>query len=101
MTTISFRRTGGLMGRELAANFDLEELPDDMSQHLHNLINETKFFATPVSHEAMSGPDEFEYTVSIEAGQSMHTVRATDTSMPESLRPLIEQLMEMAKETGQ
>jgi hypothetical protein len=31
----------------------------------------------------------------------MHTVRATDTSMPESLRPLIEQLMEMAKETGQ
>lgn len=97
MTTIHYKRTGGTMGNELAANFDLDEMPDDLAQRLHNLITETRFFATPVSHELMPRPDEFEYTVSIHAGQSMHTVRATDTSMPESLRPLIEELTELAK----
>jgi hypothetical protein len=97
MTTISYKRTGGAMGHELAADFNLDEMPGDMSQRLHNLITETRFFATPVTHEAMSRPDEFEYTVTIEAGNSIHTVHTTDTSMPESLRPLIDGLTALAK----
>jgi hypothetical protein len=97
MTTISYKRTGGAMGQELAADFNLDEMPGDMSQRLHNLITETRFFATSVTQEAMSRPDEFEYTVTIEAGNSIHTVQTTDTSMPESLHPLIEELTELAK----
>jgi hypothetical protein len=97
MTTISFKRTGGAMGHEIAVDFDLNEMPANISQHLQNLITESNFFATPVLNEAFSRPDEFEYTVTIDAGNSMHTVHTTDTSMPESLRPLIEGLTELAK----
>ena len=97
MTTISYKRTGGAMGQELAVNFDLNEMPANISQHLQKLITDSNFFATPVVNEALSRPDEFEYTVTIEAGNSMHTVRTTDTSMPESLRPLIDGLTELAK----
>ena len=85
------------MGQEMAVDFNLDEMPDDISQRLHNLILESNFFKTPVQNTSMSTPDEFEYTVTIDAGNSMHTVRTTDTSMPESLRPLIEDLTELAK----
>jgi len=88
------------MGREMAVDVNLNELPANMSQRLQNLITESNFFATPVLNEAFSRPDEFEYTVSIDAGNSMHTVRTTDSSMPESLRPLIEDLTELAKASG-
>ena len=97
MTTIHFKRSGGVLGQKITASFDLDEMPGDAAQRLHNLINATRFFATPVSGVAGAAPDEFEYTVRIEAGQSMHTVRATDSQMPESLRPLIEELSVLAK----
>ena len=88
------------MGREMAVDLNLNEMPANLSQRLQNLITESNFFATPVLNEAFSRPDEFEYTVSIDAGNSMHTVRTTDSSMPESLRPLIEDLTELAKASG-
>lgn len=97
MTTISYKRTGGAMGQEMAVDFNLNEMPDDRSQRLHNLILESEFFKTPVQNTAMSKPDEFEYTITIDSGNSMHTVRTTDTSMPDSLRPLIKELTELAK----
>lgn len=85
------------MGQEMAADFNLNEMPDDISQHLHNMITASNFFETPALNEEFSGPDEFEYTVTVEAANSTHTVRTTDSSMPESLRPLIEDLTELAK----
>lgn len=102
MTTIKFRRTGGTMGREIEAEFDLNEMPGDMAQQLQNRITESKFFSTPTQPQAaMSRPDEFEYTVTVEAGQSMHTIQVTDTSMPESLQPLIEDLNDLARSAEQ
>ena len=97
MTTISYKRTGGAMGQEMAVNFNLNEMPANISQRLQNLITESNFFATPVVNEALARPDEFEYTVTIDRGNSMHTVRTTDSSMPDSLRQLIEGLTELAK----
>lgn len=85
------------MGQELSGDFDLNEMPDDAAQQLHNLINESRFFDTPVQPETPSSIDEFEYTLTIDAGQSIHTVHTTDASMPESLRPLIEEITELAK----
>ena len=88
------------MGQEMAVDLNLNEMPANLSQRLQNLITESNFFATSVLNEAFSRPDEFEYTVSIDAGNSMHTVRTTDSSMPESMRPLIEDLTELAKASG-
>jgi hypothetical protein len=97
MTTISFKRTGGVMGREMAIDFNLNEMPDDTAQRLHNLILDSKFFKTPVQNAVMARPDELEYTITIDRANVIHTVRTTDTSMPDSLRPLIEELTQLAK----
>lgn len=85
------------MGRDLSMDFNLNEMPGDAAQRLHNLILESEFFKTPVQNSVMSRPDEFEYTVTIDRGNATHTVRTTDTSMPESLRPLIDELTQLVK----
>lgn len=99
MTMINFKRSGGVMGKELAMDFDLSSMPDNMAQRLHNLINESEFFEIPTLNDLRAGPDEYEYMITVVAGNTIHTVRATDSSMPKSLPPLIDELTELAKTT--
>ena len=100
MTMINFKRTGGIMGAELAMDFDLNNLPASEAQRLHNMLNESKFFDVPVVNDLRASPDEYEYVITVVAGNSLHTVHVSDTSMPHSLRPLVEDLTEMAKEAS-
>jgi len=95
---INFKRTGGAMGRELSMDFDLNNMPADEARRLHNLLNESRFFEVPVVNDLLTSPDEYEYVITVVAGNSIHTVHVSDTSMPESLRPLVEDLTEIAKE---
>ena len=99
MTMINFRRTGGTMGRDLSMDFDLNNMPAADARRLHNLINESKFFDIPVVNDLRTSPDEYEYVITVVAGNSIHTVHVSDTSMPDSLRPLVEDLTEIAKTT--
>jgi emfourin len=99
MTMINFKRSGGTMDRELTMDFDLNNMPASESRRLHNLINESKFFDVPVVNDLRTSPDEYEYTITVVAGNSIHTVHVSDTSMPPSLRPLVEDLTEIAKAT--
>jgi emfourin len=87
------------MGKEVAMDFDLSSLPASMAQRLHNLINETNFFEIPIVNDLHAGPDEYEYVITVVAGNAVHTVHATDSSMPKSLPPLIDELTELAKTT--
>lgn len=98
MTKINFKRTGGFMGREMESDIDLNELPDDESQELQNLILATNFFNIPQNLIEPSRHDEYEYTITVDAGNSHHTVHTSDSSAPESLRPLLEKLSAIAKE---
>ena len=99
MTMINYKRTGGAMGGEITMDFDLSGMPASESQRLHNLLDESHFFEIPVVNNLMARPDEYEYTITVVAGNSIHTVRASDSSMPKSLRPLIEDLNALAKTT--
>lgn len=85
------------MGKEVAMDFDLSSLPASMAQRLHNLINETNFFEIPTLNDLQARPDEYEYVITVFAGNTVHTVRATDSSMPKSLPPLVDELTELAK----
>ena len=97
MTILNFRRTGGAMGREISMDVDLGKIPGSEAQRLDGLLTESNFFEIPTINDLMAGPDEYEYTVTVVAGNSLHTVHVTDSEMPESLRPLIEELSELAK----
>ena len=97
MTKINFKRTGGILGREIDTDIDLNEIPDTESQELMQLITETNFFKIPQNLIAQAAPDEYEYTVTVEAGNSHHTIHTSDSNMPESLRPLLEKLGKLAR----
>lgn len=100
MTMINYRRTGGSSLDDVSLDLDLGSLSASAAQRLERLLAESNFFDIPLVHDLHAAPEEYEYTVTVVAGNDLHTVRATDTSMPRSLRPLIEQLTELARATG-
>jgi emfourin len=85
------------MGREISMDVDLARIPGPEAQRLDGLLTESNFFEIPTVNNLMAGPDEHEYTITVIAGNSLHAVHVTDTAMPESLRPLVEELTELAK----
>lgn len=99
MTMINFRRSGGPSGREIAMDFDLSSMPGPAAQRLHGLLTESNFFDIPLVGDLRAGPDEHEYVITVVAGNSLHTVHASDSSMPKSLRPLIDELTELTRAT--
>ena len=85
------------MAREMTMNFDLGTMPGSVAQRLDNLLTSSNFFEVPVVADLITQPDEYEYDITVVAGNSIHTVHVSDTSMPEALRPLVEELTELAE----
>lgn len=80
-------------------DLDLGSIPGPTAQRLQGMLTDANFFDIPLVHDLRAGPDEYEYTITVVAGNSLHTVHITDTSMPESLRPLIDELTQLARAT--
>ena len=99
MTMINFKRTGGA-GKEVTLDFDLSSIPQPDSQRLQDLLTQSNFFEIPTVNDLRLGPDEYAYTITVIAGNSLHTVHVSDSSMPRSLRPFIEELTELAEATA-
>lgn len=100
MTMINYRRTGGSALSQMSLDLDLNSLSASAARRLERLLEESNFFEIPLLTDLHAGPDEHEYTITVVAGNDLHTVHATDASMPRSLRPLIEELTDLARATG-
>lgn len=85
------------MGRDMAMDLDLGSIPGPEAQRIHGLLTESNFFEIPNINDLMTGPDEHEYTITVVAGNSLHTVHVSDSSMPRSLRPLVDELTQLAQ----
>jgi hypothetical protein len=92
MTRISFERTGGVVGRKLHHELDLESLPEEEAQYLQRLIEEADLFNTPTNTVTHPNPDEFQYQIIVDTGSEKHTIITTDSTMPDSLHPLVKEL---------
>ena len=92
MTTISFKRCGGFVGRGMRLQLKLDELPSSDAHALVRLIENAEFFNIPENLIVKFNPDEYQYTITVDAGVICHTVRTNDTTMPATLRPLVDEL---------
>lgn len=92
MTTISFERFGGLIGKELHLVLDLDTLPEENAEYIQRLIDEAGFFNIPENLAMNSTSDEFQYKIMVDNGSESHMVHTTDTTMPNSLLPLVKEL---------
>lgn len=96
MTKVKFERSGGLLSQEIDLELDLDTLPASEALSLMHQIQKSNFFQLPEDLVAASTPDEFMYTVTVEAGSTRHRNRTTDTGAPEALRPLLNMLSTLA-----
>ena len=92
MTTITFKRAGGFVGQGMRYQLDLNQIPVADARHIVHLIKQAGFFNLPENFIVKFNPDEYQYTITVDVGVITHTVRTNDTTMPASLRPLVEEL---------
>jgi hypothetical protein len=92
MTTVTFERSGGIVGNAIDMNLQLESLPEGETERLQKLIDDADFFNIPANIGLAANHDEFLYKISVEDGDKFHSVRTTDTSMPKTLLPLVREL---------
>lgn len=78
-------------------DFDLGSLPGSMAQRLQGLLTESNFFDVPEVNDLRTAPDEYRYDITVVAGNSIHTIHVSDTSMPQSLHPLVEELTQLTE----
>jgi hypothetical protein len=92
MTTITFKRSGGFIGTGMKYELNLNQLPQNDARSIVRLIQQAEFFSIPENLIVKFNPDEYQYTITVDAGIICHTVRTNDTTMPASLRPLVDEL---------
>ena len=92
MTHITFDRSGGVTANDIHLDLEVESLAETDAQNVRRLIDESGFFDLPEDLAGNASRDEFHYTVSIQAEDRSHTVHVSDSTMPNSLRPLIKEL---------
>ena len=92
MTTIYFKRSGGFVGQGMRVQVDLNQIPAEQARDLTRLIEQAEFFSLPENFIVKFNPDEYQYTITVDTPEMTHTVRANDSTMPASLRPLVDQL---------
>jgi hypothetical protein len=92
MTTITFKRSGGFIGKGMKYELNLNQLPQNDASSFIRLIQQAEFFNIPENLIVKFNPDEYQYTITVDAGIICHTVRTNDTTMPASLRPLVDEL---------
>ena len=97
MTKIFFERTGGFMGRKVTATIDLGVVSDELAKLLDDLLYEADFFELPSDLTKPAMPDAFTYNITVSSEEKQHSVRVSDTTAPDDLRPLLEELSKQAR----
>ena len=100
MTTITFKRCGGFVGTGMRLALRLDQLPNTEARALMRLIEQSQFFNLPENLIVKFNPDEYQYTITVDAGIVCHTVRTNDTTMPAGLRPLVDELSSLKSVAG-
>ena len=97
MTKIFFERTGGFMGRKVSLTIDLDDLPAEQVDLLDELLDEADFFELPSDLTKSVMPDAFTYNITVSSETRQHSVRVGDATIPDDLRPLLEELSRQAR----
>ncbi|MGR9117044.1 MAG: protealysin inhibitor emfourin [Gammaproteobacteria bacterium] len=96
---IIFERSGGFAGLRIKTEMDTGSLAIEQATAIHNMIQEAGFFDLPAVVAASKlGADRFQYNLTIEENGKRHSVVIHDNeTMPESLKPLLRHLTELAR----
>lgn len=94
---IKFERTGGFAGMTITRDLKLDELPEDQSSSIVQLLDDMDFAGLPEQLLDDSGADQFTYTITVETKKWEHTVVTGEASAPEKLQELLQLLNRLAR----
>jgi hypothetical protein len=95
---IKFERTGGFAGIRIAADIDVNELPDEQKRKILELLDDMDFEDLPERLQGkMPIPDEFVYSVVVVSIKKEYKVLAGESAIPDNMQPLLEILESIAK----
>jgi len=97
---ISFERSGGFAGIATKTTVDEKDLEPDEAQKFRRLVEGADFLSlSKKTLHRSPRPDRFQYEFKIEESDRQHTVTLSEETLPVSLKPLINWLMEKARQT--
>ena len=94
---IIFNRSGGIMGFNSSLTLNLDELPIDQAETLRLLLDKANFFTLTENPPTHPTPDSFHYTITVETDTITHTLHTSDTTAPDELHPLLQELSKRAR----
>ncbi len=95
---IKYERTGGFTGMRFHADFKPDELPEDQSRPLLDLLDKMDFDRLPDDIASSSTmPDQFTYTITVITTQGERTMVLGDTSAPDEMQQLMRMLDRIAR----
>ena len=95
---VKFERTGGFAGIRIAADIDVNELPDEQKHQIIDLLDDMDFEDLPKKLVGkMPIPDEFVYSVVVISSEKEYKVLAGESAIPDDMQPLLEILEGIAK----
>ena len=93
---IVFERTGGFAGIHVGCEINTDNLTTEAASEVAAFVDASNFFDLP-EVPPTSGPDQFQFKLSIEKDGRMRTIESGERGMPTSLSSLINWLMAAAR----
>lgn len=74
------------------------KLSTEQANQLHSLVEAANFFQLSTTIAAPNQPDRFQYQVTVQEGDRSRTITVDESAVPNTLRPLLECLMNYARQ---
>lgn len=95
---VTVQRSGGFTGIPLIKSIDGASMSPQEETQLRKMIDEADFFQLPSTIQTIPEPDRFQYQITIEQEGKSHSVTCAETAIPPKLKPLLNWLMESARQ---
>lgn len=94
---ILFERSGGFAGMLMNVSIDTAKLPPTEASQVKSMVEAAAFFDLPEAIAASAQPDRFQYHLTVAERKRKHSITVSESSMPGSLKPLVDWLMDAAR----
>lgn len=78
-------------------SIDTAKLPPTEASQVRSLVEEADFFQLPEAIAASAQPDRFQYHLTVAEQKRKHSITVSESSIPGSLKPLVDWLMDAAR----
>jgi len=97
-THVDLVRSGGMAGLSMGTSVDVSSLAPEAAAAVSQALSQVDLDVLARRPAAApSGPDRFQYDLTVETGGESHSVTLQEPDVPAELRPLIGALMPLAQ----